>query len=332
MPSNFFRTGLLLAALTGIFVAMGALVGGETGMLIAFAFALAMNLFTYWKSDSLVLKITGATPVDAATAPEFYGLVKDLATRAGLPMPRVFIVPHAQPNAFATGRSPKHAAVCATTGLLDMLTKEEVAGVIAHELAHVKNRDTLTMTLAASIGGAISMFANFLQISMLFGGSRNSRSGIFGTMVAAIAAPFAAMLVQMAISRSREYQADLVGAQICGNPLWLASALEKIQTAVRGNPNRTVQTVPALAHMFICNPLAGGAYRSFFSTHPATEERVARLRELAKATGATLSSMTPGRGLVPDALRKPTEVAGPVAAGPMPTGFAPTDNSVSNKS
>jgi heat shock protein HtpX len=305
MPSNFLKTGLLLTALTAIFVGMGALVGGTTGMLVAFVVAVGMNLITYWKSDKLVLRISGAKEVDATTAPAFYGLVKELATNAGLPMPRVYIINHAQPNAFATGRGPQHAAVCATTGLLDMLAREEVAGVIAHELGHVKNHDTLTMTIAAAVGGAISMFANFLQVSLLFGGSRNSRFGIFGTLMAAIAAPFAAMLVQMAISRSREYQADIEGAKICGNPLWLASALEKIQAAVRGNPNRQVQQVPALAHLYICNPLAGRGLDSIFATHPATENRVAELRKLAEAMGKHQTAMTKG-SLLPDALRPTT--------------------------
>jgi heat shock protein HtpX len=300
MPSNILKTGLLLAALTGIFIAMGSLAGGKTGMIIAFAIACVMNLVTYWKSDSMVLRITGAKEVDAATAPEFYGLVKELATNAALPMPHVYIIQHAQPNAFATGRSPSHAAVCATTGLLDMLSREEVAGVIAHELGHVKNRDTLTMTVAAAFGGAISMFANILQVSLLFGGNRNARFGIFGTLMAAIAAPFAAMLVQMAISRSREYQADIEGAKICGNPLWLASALEKIQAAVRGIPNPQAQQMPALAHLYICNPLAGRGWDSIFKTHPATEERVARLREIAAAMGKTvIAGLSPGGVLLP---------------------------------
>jgi heat shock protein HtpX len=316
MPTNFAKTGLLLAALTGIFIAMGALAGGKTGMLIAFAFACVMNLVTYWKSDRMVLRITGAKEVDAASAPEFYGLVKQLATNAALPMPRVYIIQHAQPNAFATGRSPSHAAVCATTGLLDMLAREEVAGVIAHELGHVKNRDTLTMTIAAAVGGAISMFANILQVSLLFGGNRNARFGTFGTLMAAIAAPFAAMLVQMAISRSREYQADIEGAKICGNPLWLASALEKIQQAVRGTPSPQIQQMPALAHLYICNPLAGRGWDSIFTTHPATENRVARLREMAQAMGKTVvAGFSPGGSLLPKSFaNSQTSIASTAAA------------------
>ncbi len=293
MPSNFLKTGLLLLALTGIFVATGALVGGRSGLWIAFVVALAMNLFTYWKSDKLVLRMQGAKEVDARTAPEFYNLVGGLAQRAGLPMPRVYIMNSPQPNAFATGRNPANAAVCASTGLLDMLTPEEVAGVIAHELAHVKNRDTLTMTIAASFGGAISMFGNMLQLGMLFGGNRNNRGGMIGTLFAALVAPFAAMLVQMAISRSREYQADQIGAQICGNPLWLASALVKIQNAVRGGVRmEQAQRIPATAHMFIINPLTGRGTDSLFSTHPSTENRVAELEKLAQEMGVAATRVS----------------------------------------
>jgi heat shock protein HtpX len=317
MSNNFLKTSLLLAAMTGIFIAMGALVGGSTGLIIALIVACALNLITYWKSDQMVLRISGATEVDATTAPEFYGLVRQLATNADLPMPRVYIVTHAQPNAFATGRNPQHAAVCATTGLLDMLSRQEVAGVIAHELGHVKNRDTLTMTIAAAFGGAISMFANFLQVSLIFGGGRNNRFGIFGTLMTAIAAPFAAMLVQMAISRSREYQADIEGAKICGNPLWLATALEKIQAAVRGMPNRQVQQVPALAHLYICNPLTGRGWASIFTTHPATEDRVARLREMAQELGAREEQSSVAGALLPRSLSTAqTSALTPIASGP----------------
>ncbi len=305
MPSNFLKTGLLLLAMTGIFVATGALVGGQSGLWIAFVIAVIMNLITYWKSDKLVLRMHGAKEVDASTAPDFYHLIGELSRRAELPMPRVYIMNSAQPNAFATGRNPQNAAVCASTGLLDMLTPEEVAGVIAHELAHVKNRDTLTMTVAASFGGAISMFANMLQFGMLFGGNRNNRSGMFGTLIAALVAPFAATLVQMAISRSREYQADQIGARICGNPLWLASALVKIQNAVRGGASMpSAESIPATAHMFIINPLTGRGTDSLFSTHPRTENRVAELEKLAQEMGiaaARQSEARPGGGkFVPD--------------------------------
>ncbi len=286
MPSNFLKTGLLLVVMTGIFLGMGALVGGQSGLWIAFVIALVLNFATYWKSDKIVLRMHGAQEVDAQSAPDFHRLIEGLSQRAGLPMPRLYIMNTPQPNAFATGRNPQNAALCASTGMIDLLTAEEVAGVMAHELAHIKNRDTLTMTVAASIGGAISMFANMLQLGMLFGGSRNARGGLFGTLVAAVVAPLAATLVHMAISRSREYQADQIGARICGNPLWLASALVKIQNAIRGGiRNETAQLIPASAHMFIVNPLTGRGLDNFFSTHPSTENRVAELEKLAQEWG-----------------------------------------------
>jgi heat shock protein HtpX len=302
MPSNFLKTGLLLIAMTGIFIGMGAAVGGQTGLAIAFVIALGMNLLTWWKSDSLVLRMHNAREVDAQSAPEFYRLIQGLSQRAELPMPRVFIMMSPQPNAFATGRSPQSAAVCASTGLLDMLTPEEVAGVMAHELAHIKNRDTLTMTVAASIGGAISMFANMLQLGLLFGGNRGGRAGLVGTLATALLAPLAATLVQMAISRSREYQADQIGARIVGNPLWLASALVKIQNAVRGGVvNETARRVPASAHLFIVNPLTGRTFASIFSTHPSTESRVAELEKLAQEMGLTAGRTGGGTFLPPAA-------------------------------
>ena len=284
MPMNYTKTAMLLAALTAIFVAMGAAIGGQTGMVIAFLVAMAMNVFSLWNSDKMVLKMFGAQEVDARTAPEYYGLVRDLAQRAELPMPRVFIMNNPQPNAFATGRSPSRAAVAATTGLLEMLPREELAGVIAHELAHIKNRDTLTMTVAATIGGAISMLAQYLQFGMLFGGNSNERSGIgmIGAILAMLVAPFAAMLVQMAISRSREYQADRLGALICGNPRWLAASLVRIERAVKRIPNEDAEHVPAAAHMFIINPLTGQGMDNLFSTHPNTANRIAALEALAE--------------------------------------------------
>jgi heat shock protein HtpX len=298
MPSNFLKTGLLLVAMTGIFLGMGAAVGGQAGLVLAFIVALAMNVITFWKSDSLVLRMHNARQVDANSAPDFYRLVADLSRRAELPMPRVFIMTSPQPNAFATGRSPSNSAVCASTGLLDMLTPQEVAGVMAHELAHIKNRDTLTMTVAASIGGGISMFANMLQLGLLFGATRNGRGGAVGTLVTALVAPLAATLVQMAISRSREYQADQIGARIVGNPLWLASALVKIQNAVRGGMmNETAQRAPASAHLFIVNPLTGRAFAQIFSTHPSTESRVAELEKLAQEMGQKYASGEGGRFL-----------------------------------
>ena len=283
MPLNYLKTAVLLLALTAIFVAMGGFAGGEAGLAVAFVLAFAMNVFAYWKSDSMVLRMHGAAEVDAQSGGQFYAIVQGLAQRAGLPMPRVYIMQSPQPNAFATGRNPQHAAVCASTGLLDMLTPEEVAGVIAHELSHVKNRDTLTMTVAATIAGAISMIANWLQVSALFG-NRSGKSRL-ATFAAMLAAPFAAMLVQMAISRSREYQADRLGAMLCGNPAWLASALAKINEAVRRIPNATASEAPATAHIFIVNPLTGRGVDSWFTTHPSTENRIAELRKLAGEMG-----------------------------------------------
>jgi heat shock protein HtpX len=298
MALNVLKVTFLLALLTVIFVGMGALVGGKVGMVIAFLIAVAMNVFSYWNSDSLVLRMHDAQEVDANTAPEFYRLVQGLAQRAGLPMPRVYIMHSPQPNAFATGRSPTHAAVCASTGLLEALEQEEIAGVMAHELAHVKNRDTLIMTVAATIAGAISMLANFLQFSMLFGGSRSDSGrgiGIIGTLVAVIVAPLAAMLVQMAISRSREYGADRAGAQICGNPLWLASALEKIQSFAQRVPMESAEEMPASAHLFIINPLTGRGFDNLFSTHPDTANRIAELHALAQEMNISTYRQMPGR-------------------------------------
>jgi len=289
MPMNYVRTAMLLAALTAIFVALGAAIGGQTGMIIAFVLALGMNVFSLWNSDKLVLRMYGAKEANERTAPEYYGLVRDLAQRAGLPMPRVYIMQSDQPNAFATGRSPSHAAVCASTGLLEALNRDEIAGVMAHELAHIKNRDTLTMTVAASIGGAVSMLAQYMQFGMLFGGHRDDRGGLgfLGTIIAIIVAPLAAMLVQMAISRSREYSADRLGAEICGQPLWLASALAKIQNFARRIPNETAEEAPATASMFIINPLSGRGFDNWFSTHPNTENRIAALQQLARGMGQT---------------------------------------------
>lgn len=279
---NYFKTGLLLAAMTALFGAIGFLIGGESGMLIALAVAAAMNLFAYWNSDKMVLSMYGAREVDAQTAPEFYGLMQQLARNAGLPMPKVYVIDNDQPNAFATGRNPENAAVAATTGLLQSLSREEIAGVMAHELGHVKNRDTLIMTITATLAGAIGMLANF---AMFFGGrsSDGNRSGlgVIGSIAVMILAPVAAMLVQMAISRSREYEADKAGAEISGNPQALASALQRISGTVERVPNQQAEGNPATAHMFIINPLHGGAMDSLFSTHPSTENRVAALMEMA---------------------------------------------------
>jgi heat shock protein HtpX len=294
MPVNYAKTALLLIALTVIFVAMGAAVGGQTGMVIAFAIALVMNVVSLWNSDTVVLRMFGAQEVDERTAPEYYGIVREMARRAGLPMPRAYIMNNPQPNAFATGRSPARAAVAASTGLLDTLSPEEVAGVVAHELAHIKNRDTLTMTVAATIGGAISMFAQYMQFGLLFGGGhRDDRGGLgwIGALLAILVAPFAAMMVQMAISRSREYGADRAGALICGNPMWLASALRKIHNAAQRIPNEEAEQVPAAAHMFIINPLTGRGVDNWFSTHPSTENRISELEALAREMGNPTASL-----------------------------------------
>lgn len=282
---NYFRTAILLAGMTALFMGVGYMLGGQGGMVVALVFAAGMNIFSYWNSDRMVLSMYGARQIDRASAPEFYGLIEQLAARAQLPMPRVFIIDSAQPNAFATGRNPQNAAVAATTGLINSLSREEVAGVMAHELAHVKNYDTLTMTITATLAGAISMLANF---AMFFGGGRNNNNpfGLIGTIAMMILAPLAAMVVQMAISRSREYEADKLGAQICGQPLWLASALAKIAGAAQHIPNMPAEHNPATAHMFIINPLSGERMDNLFSTHPATENRIAALQALAQEMGA----------------------------------------------
>ncbi len=283
---NYVKTAMLLALLTAIFVALGAAIGGQSGMVIAFVFALAMNAFSYWNSDKVVLRMYGAHEVDRSSAPELYGVVEELARNAGLPMPRVYIMDNPQPNAFATGRNPEHAAVCASTGFLQALSRDELAGVLGHELTHVKNRDTLIMTIAATIGGAISMLAQYMQFGLLFGGNRDRGAlGAVGALIAIIVAPLAAMLVQMSISRSREYAADRGGAMMCGHPLWLASALGKIERYARQIPNEEAESVPATAHMFIINPLSGRGLDNLFSTHPSTENRIAALQEMARESG-----------------------------------------------
>ncbi len=283
---NYARTALLLAAMTGLFLAVGYLIGGQGGMTIAFVIALAMNAFAYWNSDKLVLRMHGAQEIDAVSAPELHAIVARLAQRAQLPMPRVYVMHNDQPNAFATGRDPQHAAVAATTGLLQRLDEREIAGVLAHELAHVRNRDTLTMTITATLAGAIGMLGNF---AFFFMGSRDQRDnplGTIGALLAMIVAPIAAMLVQFAISRSREYEADRVGAAICGEPLALASALAKIHNTALRIDNPIAEANPASAHLFIINPLHGQAVDGLFSTHPSTESRIHRLQELARSMGS----------------------------------------------
>jgi heat shock protein HtpX len=264
---NYVRTGMLMAALTALFGVVGYLLAGAGGMLIALGIAVATNLFSYWNSDKLALSAYNAQQVDAATAPELYGMVRDLAQRANMPMPRVYIIQEDQPNAFATGRNPQNAAVAATTGIIRTLSYDELAGVMAHELAHIKNHDTLTMTISATMAGAISTLASF---GMFFGGSRDNRPNAAVQIALMILAPLAATIVQMAISRSREYEADRIGGEICGNPVALADALAKIAGGVSHIPNETAEAKPATAHMFIINPLSGRGMDSLFSTHPDT--------------------------------------------------------------
>jgi heat shock protein HtpX len=288
---NTMRTGLLMAALMGLFLAAGYLLGREQGMLIAFVLAAGMNLFAYWNADKMVLRMHGAKQVDRQTEPEFYAMVEELSQRAGLPMPKVYIMDNPQPNAFATGRNPENAAVAATTGLLRLLDRDEVAGVMAHELAHVKNRDTLVMTMTATIAGAISMLANF---GMFFGGGRDRNPlGVIGVILMVILAPLAAMLVQMAISRTREYGADRGGAEISGQPLALASALAKISGAAHRIENPSAEANPATAHMFIINPLSGQRMDGLFSTHPDPRNRIAALQQIAQEIGAVRSNFGP---------------------------------------
>ena len=277
---NMFRTAILMAFMTGLFIAIGYLIGGQQGMVIAFLFAAGTNLFAYWNSDKMVLRMYSAREVDEQTAPELVQLVRRLSENAGIPMPKVYIAENPQPNAFATGRNPQHAAVCATTGLLERLSYEELAGVLAHELAHVKNRDTLIMTITATLAGAISMLANF---AFFFGGGRDNRNplGAVGAILIMIVAPLAATLVQLAISRTREFEADREGAMISGRPLWLASALQRISANVQQIDNIDAERHPATAHLFIINPLHGGGLGSLFATHPSTEQRVARLKAVA---------------------------------------------------
>lgn len=273
---NTLRTGLLMAGLTGLFVMIGFLVGGPGGMVFAFLFALGSNLFAYWNADRIVLAMYGARQVDEQTAPKLVHIVHQLSRAAALPMPKVCIVENPQPNAFATGRDPEHAAVCVTTGLLDRVSDEELSGVLAHELGHVRNRDTLTMTITATIAGAVSMLANF---AFFFGGRRNPL-GTIGVLLVSLLAPIAAVLVQMTISRTREFEADRAGAEITGRPLWLASALAHIDRAAETTENPQADANPATAHLFIVNPLHGG-FAGLFSSHPATEERIARLKAMA---------------------------------------------------
>jgi heat shock protein HtpX len=279
--SNWFKTTLLFAAITALFMVIGGLIGGREGMLMALLLGGGMNFFAYWFSDKMVLRMYNAHPVDETSSPYLYNMVRDLAARAELPMPRVYLIDEAQPNAFATGRNPENAAVAATTGIVSLLSERELRGVMAHELAHVKHRDILTSTIAATLAGAISALANF---AMFFGGrdDEGRPANAIVSLIIAIIAPLAAMLIQMAISRAREFEADRGGAEISGDPLALASALAKIDAYARGIPFPTAEAHPATAQMMIMNPLAGGAIDSLFSTHPKTAERIARLEALAR--------------------------------------------------
>jgi len=295
---NYVRTFMLMAGLTALFGVVGYLLGGAGGMLIALAIAAATNLFSYWNSDRLALAAHNAQEVDATTAPELYGMVRDLAARANMPMPRVYLIQEDQPNAFATGRNPQNAAVAATTGILRTLSYEELAGVMAHELAHIKNHDTLTMTITATMAGAISSLTTF----GMFFGSRDNRPNMIVQILISVLAPMAAMVIQMAISRSREYEADRLGGEIAGNPVWLADALAKIAGAVEHIPNETAEAKPATAHMFIINPLSGRGMDSLFSTHPDTGNRIAALMEQARAMGV---GRTPQGGFVGQASQSP---------------------------
>ena len=281
---GYFRTAILLAALTALFMGIGYLVGGQSGMVIAFLIAAATNVFAYWRSDKMVLSMYGARELDERAAPELYGLVRQLAGAAGLPMPRVYVIDSPQPNAFATGRNPEHAAVAVTTGLLQRLNKDELASVLSHELGHIKHRDTLTMTITATLAGAISMLANF---GFYFGGGRNTDRGVgpIGSLLLLVLGPLAAGLVQMGISRGREYEADRIGAEISKRPLSLASALLKISNAAEQIPNPTAERNPASAPLFIVNPLSGAGMDNLFSTHPNVKNRIARLNEIARQMG-----------------------------------------------
>jgi len=281
MSANWFKTTLLMAAIVALFGVIGGVVGGAQGMVIALLLGGAMNVFAYWNSDKMVLRMYNAQQVDEASSPYLYNMVKELAGRAGLPMPRVYIIDEAQPNAFATGRNPENAAVAATTGILQMLSQRELRGVMAHELAHVQHRDILISTISATMAGAISALAN---IAMFFGGRDEEGrpvNPVAGILVALLA-PLAASLIQMAISRAREFEADRGGAQISGDPLALADALAKIDAYARGIPMPAAEAHPETAQMMIMNPLSGGALAGLFSTHPATEERIARLRQLVR--------------------------------------------------
>ena len=309
------RTFMLMAAMTALVMAVGGMLAGEVGLIFALGLAAVMNGTAYWNSDKMVLKMYGAQPVDRRQAPDLYAMVEDLSARAGLPMPAVYIMQQDQPNAFATGRNPENAAVAATTGLLKRLSRDEIEGVMAHELAHIKNRDTLTMTITATLAGAISMLANF---ALFFGNNRNNPLGLVGTIAVMILAPVAAALVQMAISRTREYAADKTGAEISGNPRALASALARISQ--RPVQNRQAEQNPATAHLFIANPLSKEALQGLFSTHPPMQERIRRLESQAVDMAGT------PRQTFYEAHRRPRPTAGGSSGIPnVGSGVPPTE-------
>jgi heat shock protein HtpX len=278
---NLMKTAVLMAAITALFMAIGSVLGGQQGMLIALVVALGMNFFSYWFSDKMVLKMYNAQEVDERSAPQFYRMVRELAERAQLPMPRVYLIDEAAPNAFATGRNPDHAAVAATTGILRVLSERELRGVMAHELAHVKHRDILISTISATMAGAIGMLANFAMLFSPRDSEGRQTNPIVGLLVM-ILAPIAASLIQMAISRAREFEADRGGAEISGDPAALASALDKIHRYAQGMPLEAAERHPETAQMMIMNPLSGGGIKGLFSTHPATEERIARLMAMVR--------------------------------------------------
>ena len=278
MLGNWFKTGLLMAAIMALFGMVGAVLGGGQGMLLALVLGFGINLWAYWFSDTMVLKLYRAQEVDATTAPQLHNTVSELAARAGLPMPKVYLIDEAQPNAFATGRNPEHAAVAATTGILQLLTARELRAVLAHELSHVRHRDILTSTITASIAGAISTLANF---GMFFGGRSDDNRNPLVALIVLILAPIAAVLIQLAISRGREYEADRGGAELSGDPRALADALAKMDRYAKGLPLVTAEAHPATAHLMIINPLSGGGLAGLFRTHPPTEERIHRLLAMA---------------------------------------------------
>jgi heat shock protein HtpX len=283
---NYFKTFILMLLLTVLLIVAGGLLGGETGMIIALIFAAVMNMGTYWFSDKMVLSMYHATPVTESEQPELYSIVRNLSQKGNLPMPKVYIVEEDTPNAFATGRNPKHAAVCVTSGIMKILNRDELSGVLGHELTHVKNRDILIGSVAATVAGAISMLAMMAEWGAMFSGfggrGEDKDDNIIALIAMAIIAPLVASLIQLAISRQREYAADRGGANLSGNPLSLASALNKLEAGNDAEPMPDSKMANITAHMFIVNPLRGGGFKKLFSTHPATEDRIARLKEMAK--------------------------------------------------